>query len=187
MTADALLGERLIAMALLKPGHESLYHTLHAPIYRIAGLGRIVDSATFDDGTYNLVLHGQARVRIVEELIGRPYRFARIQVLESVQTALDVVQQGLRSDLLAEAMRSLGETEEAQRRWRRLAASTADLAELTDIVAAGLPIEVEQRQALLEELEPEKRAEHIIQTLKTLGAILRTRRGQSLGGQPHQN
>src|SRR5213078_2405108 len=57
MTADAIRGERLIAMALLKPGWENHYEG-RPPIHPIMGMGKIVEQEALKDGRYNLVLLG---------------------------------------------------------------------------------------------------------------------------------
>src|SRR5688572_16335775 len=53
MTADALEGERLIAMALLKPDWKENYEG-SPPIHDILGVGKIVDDTKLADGRYNL-------------------------------------------------------------------------------------------------------------------------------------
>src|SRR6516164_287400 len=79
MTADALASDRLICMALLRPGWEAEYSG-RPPIHSVACLGRIVADQRLDDGRYNLLLRGLARVRIVEEIEpGQTYRRARVE------------------------------------------------------------------------------------------------------------
>lgn len=187
MVADALLGERVLALALLKPGYEPLYHTLRAPIHAVVGLGRIVDSASIDDGTYNIVLRGEARATVREEFAGRPYRFARIDVVAPPAVEGDSADEGLRADLCAAIEKHLGETEESKRRWKRLAGSRATLSELADLVAAGLPVAAEVRQSLLAEPDARRRTEVILEALRVLGAPPRGRRGYPMSERPHQN
>src|SRR5262245_53659368 len=66
MIADALEGERLIAMALLKPGWEELYEEKPA-IHEMVCLGRITAEESLEDGKYNIVLTGLTRALVVEE------------------------------------------------------------------------------------------------------------------------
>src|SRR6476469_8415765 len=61
MTADALEGDRLIALVLPKPGWESDYMG-KPPLHDIACIGRIMADQQLDDGRYNLLLRGLARV-----------------------------------------------------------------------------------------------------------------------------
>src|SRR6266545_6172021 len=67
MTADALAGDRLIAMALLRPGWEPDYEKV-PPIYPVVCLGRIVADQRLEDGRYRLLLRGLSRAGIVEEV-----------------------------------------------------------------------------------------------------------------------
>src|SRR3954470_16208806 len=67
MTADALAGDRLIGMVLLRPGWEPQYEG-NPPVHPVACLGRIVADQRLDDGRYNLLLKGVSRARIVEEI-----------------------------------------------------------------------------------------------------------------------
>src|SRR5438445_4483396 len=67
MTADALAGDRLIGMVLLRPGFEAEYAGRPA-IHSVACLGRIVADKRLEDGRYNLLLRGLARVRIAAEI-----------------------------------------------------------------------------------------------------------------------
>lgn len=183
MVADALLGERTIAIALLKPGYEPLYHTLNAPIHSVVGVGRIADSASFDDGTYNIVLRGEARATVVEEFAGRPYRFARVRV-QAADQEHDFSSDPLRSQLCSLSENLLADSDEARRRWKRLFASRASLAELTDLMAAALPVSAEARQALLAEGDPRRRADMILVLLHGLES---GRRSHPLTRRPHQN
>jgi uncharacterized protein len=55
MLADALQGDRLIAMALLRPGWEQDYDKV-PPIYPVVCLGRVTQEQRLPDGRSNLVL-----------------------------------------------------------------------------------------------------------------------------------
>src|SRR5437660_754635 len=67
MTADALAGDRLIALALLRPGWEAHYAG-KPDLYTVACLGKIVGDEQLADGRYNLQVRGLRRVRIVREI-----------------------------------------------------------------------------------------------------------------------
>jgi len=71
MMADALDGDRVISVALLKPGYEPLYYTPRAPIHPTVGVGKILESEQVADGTYNMLLRGVARATIVAEVPDR--------------------------------------------------------------------------------------------------------------------
>ena len=78
MVADALAGDRLIGMVLLRPGWESDYDG-RPDVYSVGCAGLITFSEQHPDGRYNIVLRGLAKFRMVGEEGGRSYRVARIE------------------------------------------------------------------------------------------------------------
>src|SRR5437588_12933760 len=61
MTADALDGDRLIVLALLRPGWEADYAG-QPRIFPVACLGRIITEQRLVDGRFNLILRGLRRM-----------------------------------------------------------------------------------------------------------------------------
>lgn len=80
MVADALAGERMIGMVLLRPGYQANYEG-RPPVYSIGCAGLITHAEPLADGRYNIVLRGIEKFRIVEEDHGRPYRLGRVERL----------------------------------------------------------------------------------------------------------
>jgi Lon protease-like protein len=80
MTEDALAGDRMIGMALLKPGFEAEYEG-RPPIYAVGCAGLITHAERLADGRFNIVLQGVERFRVREEDDSRPYRLAVIDRL----------------------------------------------------------------------------------------------------------
>jgi Lon protease-like protein len=80
MVANALRGDRLIGVALLREGWQKDY--FGAPqIHKTFGVGKIIDYVQYDNGTYDIVLEGLYRVRLVAEHQTQPYRTGRVNVL----------------------------------------------------------------------------------------------------------
>lgn len=79
MVARALEADRMIGMALLKPGWETAAEP--PPIHPIGGAGEIVESEDLPDGRYNILLEGRFRYRVIEEAAPDPYRIARVEEL----------------------------------------------------------------------------------------------------------
>ncbi|MEW6269544.1 MAG: LON peptidase substrate-binding domain-containing protein [Thermodesulfobacteriota bacterium] len=78
MVRDAMAGDRLIGMVLLRGDWRKDYHG--APeVFPVGCVGRIERFALLPDGRSNLVLHGLRRFKILEELAGRTYRLARVE------------------------------------------------------------------------------------------------------------
>lgn len=81
MMADALAGEQLIGMVLLKPGFEADYEG-RPPVYAVGCAGRIAKHERLDDGRYNLMLTGVQRFRIERESHERAFRIATVAYLD---------------------------------------------------------------------------------------------------------
>jgi Lon protease-like protein len=86
LTRDALAGDRIIGMTLLRPGFEGDYNG-RPPIYPVGCAGVISHSDRLPDGRYNIVLHGLSKFRIVEEVTDGDYRRAAIDPLTEVTDA----------------------------------------------------------------------------------------------------
>jgi Lon protease-like protein len=80
MVADALAGDRLIGMVLLRPGFEADYEG-RPDVYAVGCAGLITFSEQYPDGRYNIVLRGLEKFRILGEDHGRSYRIAHIEPL----------------------------------------------------------------------------------------------------------
>ena len=88
MVADALAGDRIIGMTLLRPGWEASYEGRPA-VYAIGCAGLITFSEQHDDGRYNIVLRGMQKFRISGEDHSRSYRVAAVEPLAEEVTAED--------------------------------------------------------------------------------------------------
>ncbi len=85
MVADALAGDRLIGLAMLKPGVDADLGS--SPIFPIGGAGEIIESEQLEDGRYNILLEGRFRYQVLDEKPRGPYRVARVVELETVPFA----------------------------------------------------------------------------------------------------
>ena len=80
MVADALKGDRIIGMVLLRAGYEAEYDG-RPPIYPIGCAGVITDVEELPDGRYVIVLRGLVKFRVTSEDQTRPYRLARVEAM----------------------------------------------------------------------------------------------------------
>jgi Lon protease-like protein len=80
MVADALKGNRLIGMVLLRPGFEQDYDG-RPPIYGVGTAGQIVDYEELPDGQYLILLRAVAKFRVLGEDQSRAYRLARVETV----------------------------------------------------------------------------------------------------------
>jgi ATP-dependent Lon protease len=80
MVGDALKGERIIGMVLLRPGFERDYEG-RPPIHDIGCAGEIEEYEQLPDGRYVILLRGLTAFRVVSEDQRKPYRLARVDAV----------------------------------------------------------------------------------------------------------
>jgi Lon protease-like protein len=80
MVADALEGDRIIGMVLLRPGYENDYEG-RPPIYDVGCAGEIKDFERLPDGRYVILLRGLTTFRVASEDQRKPYRLARVDAV----------------------------------------------------------------------------------------------------------
>jgi Lon protease-like protein len=187
MTADALAGERVLAIALLKPGWEPLYYTARAPIHQTVGVGHILESEQVAEGNYNVLLRGVGRALVLEELGERAYRRARVQPVETYCSADDTSAGELRSALFAAIRRNPGLDPGLRRQWLRLRDADVPLNELADLLAAGVPGDAELRQCLLDEADALVRGQMLLEQIRVLGEVSRNMHRADRPGQHSLN
>jgi Lon protease-like protein len=88
MVADAIAGDRVIGMTLLRPGWERDYEG-RPPVFAIGCSGVITHFERLADGRYNIILRGLERFRIVGEDHARAYRIASIEALAETPLTAD--------------------------------------------------------------------------------------------------
>src|SRR5689334_24619707 len=80
MLEDALKGDRIIGMVLLRPGWEGNYEG-RPPVYPIGCAGVISHAERLPDGRFNIVLRGMEKFRICGEEDDLLYRLAQIEAV----------------------------------------------------------------------------------------------------------
>ena len=83
MVAEALDGDRLIGMVLLRPGYEAAYEGRPA-VYEIGCAGVITHSQPMADARYEIMLRGIEKFRVTGEDASRPYRIGRVDALAEI-------------------------------------------------------------------------------------------------------
>jgi Lon protease-like protein len=162
LTRDCLADSKLMAIARLQPGHEANYFGA-PPIYPHAGLGRIICSDELADGRFHILLRGIGRVRVDSELEpGRAYRRVRATLLEDRDTRRPNVVREKYLQLVSLCDRLAEVLEEGGAQLRELVKSQACAADCADVLTAALVTDPDDRQALLESLDPADRLERAI-------------------------
>lgn len=171
MTADALRGDRLIAMALLNAGWERDYYSMPG-IEPVVCVGHILTHEQLADGKYNLLLQGVARARIVRETKNpdRLYRTAEVDPLvESPVLEIDLTNQRHKLiEIFSGRFRSLTGL---VRQFRQMLSSPLPTADIADLVAFNLLEDVKLKQSLLEEKHVVRRVDRLIAALEKLELV----------------
>ena len=173
MVADALEGDRIIGMVLLKPGWEPDYEE-RPTVYPVGCAGVITHVERLPGGRFNLVLKGLGKFRIRSEEYEQPYRVAVIDALPERLTDADRL--GL---------------QDQRRRLEGLLATFLDTTELPlpaampdeDLVhalAQYLSLEPVERQALLEADGPLARSASLAELIE-MKLLLQSAPAQSRG------
>ncbi|HEY3158060.1 MAG TPA: LON peptidase substrate-binding domain-containing protein [Vicinamibacterales bacterium] len=80
MIADALKGNRIIGMVLLRPGYEKDYDRSPS-VFQVGCAGVINEVEELPNGEYNIVLGALGKYRITREEASRPYRIAHVTAI----------------------------------------------------------------------------------------------------------
>lgn len=173
MIADAMEGDRRIAMALLQPGWEKDYYC-RPPIEPVVCVGRIIANEKSKSGEYTLLLQGQMRAVLQNETGGRPsdptpYRVATVQPLPET-AAMEIDLAGSRQDLRTIfSHASLGVP---GKQLNDLFTGPMSTAQIADLVAFRFLEDIRLKQALLAEADVVRRVERIVREVRSLRELL---------------
>jgi Lon protease-like protein len=162
MMADALRGEKLIAMSLLKPGWENNYEG-RPDTHEMVCIGRITAEERLSSGEYNLILAGVQRAVIEEELgTDTAYRVARLELFNDFYSKEPLVdREARRRDLLMNFRRLFTEVR-ADALFAQVLEADVPLGVLCDLLTAALPIVPELKQQVLDELDVDLRSDLVL-------------------------
>jgi uncharacterized protein len=167
MTADALAGDRLIALVKLCPGWEEAGSSPPA-IHSVACLGRIAADQQLDDGRYNLLLQGLSRIRVVRELsTDLLYRTADVELLHDRVSSSPEAEKALRRQLADQVPKWFSGKGPIVDQFEKLLHSDLTLGALCDVFGFALPLDSDFKQTLLDELAVETRVRLLLQHMKT--------------------
>lgn len=181
MIADVLAADRVLGVALLAPGWESAYQG-RPEVHSCIGVGYVQADERLADGRYNILVHGVARARILEEIdTSEPYRIVRAEAIQPVddvaewsaaiaagrslrQLVIDLA--GVLPDNVASPLADACVRE-------------ADPGRLADLVGAAVLVDHRIRQEFLEEPRVQRRLEMVSETVAQV--LLEVSRGSGGG------
>ena len=166
MVADAMAGDRIIGMVLLKAGFEADYDG-RPPIFPVGCAGVITHSERLADGRFNIVLKGLEKFRVIDEDAGHLYRLASVDSIpelaaDSERAELHQMPHRLETLLAAAVEREGGEP--------KFPPAVPD-EDLVNALTQFMGLEPLERQALLERDGVLSRCRGLIELLemKTMG------------------
>jgi len=163
MVTDALSGDRIIGMTLLKAGFESADG--RPPVYDVGCSGVITHVERLADGRFNLILRGVEKFRIVGEEEPAPGQLYRTAVISPLDEDVDDVERaGLASERRQLEIRLAPLFERA--RAESFLPQTMPDADLINALAQYLEFDPVERQALLEQPGPVARCRAMMELLE---------------------
>ncbi len=176
---DALHGDRILAVPGLVSREGA--HELHPPLLMVAGACIIEEDERYDDGRYDIVVRGVARVRLLHELPPTSlYREFRAEILEDAWPAGGPAALEPRLESLRQLVYELSTRLPAESGASALAEVVSQLkdpSQIADLVAAAAIGEPDGRQRVLEELSVAARLDRVID--EVAGVVLMLSRGKA--------
>jgi uncharacterized protein len=169
LTADALAGDRLIALVQMVEGWDEKEPT-PPKIHAVACLGKVVADQKLADGRYNLLLRGLSRIRVVRQLrSSKEYRMAKVELLHDQPCASAEEEAALRRAFMQHVPVWFPAKGPVVEQFQRLLESDLTLGALSDIFSFALPLDTQFKQTLLEQIDVEARARALLKHMETQG------------------
>lgn len=167
MTADALQGPRLLAMAVLRPGWETRYERNDLPLHPVVCLSQIEVDQRLPDGRYLLLVRGLLRARLVSEVsTGGEYRRGRLELLPDVYAPQPRVERSLRRRELLERFLDLHPGVSKTAELPLVSDGELSLGALCDVLGFASGLETPDLLKLLNEPRVDVRSEWLLRALE---------------------
>ncbi len=163
MLAHALDDDRMLCVALVKPGRQQWQTS--EDFFPVSTVGLIRACVGRSDGTSDLILQGIRRVKFSEFEQESPFPIARIKPLKT-RTKLTVETDALAAKVLEFYTRLKDSGRELPEKIDRYLSEMSDPEMLADLIAATFIGDPARRQQLLEELDLNQRLRLLIQFLR---------------------
>ena len=182
MVKDVLESDQRFGIVLLRPGWEAEYFGA-PPVFECGTVGTIEQAVPLDDGRYNIVVRGDVRFRILDEVSRVPYRTARVIAEPEPERANEEAYQ--QREWLADLSRQYLHYLPDQAAVPEI--ETVSLESLTNALIMSLNLDIEEKQKLLETADILARAEEIGTELSSRIESLRFLAPFRRGGEPTHN
>jgi uncharacterized protein len=167
MLEEALENDRLIAMSVLRAGWESDYDG-RPPVHSTACLCRVATHYRTEQGTYNALLLGLRRIKIVRELPAlKRFREAKAMIVEDEYPEENAKRrQQLQRRLVGTFRKVLPKLPPDQEPIEHLLAKEVPLGMLTDVISYMLDLDQKIKEDLLRQPLPDLRALLLLECLR---------------------
>jgi ATP-dependent Lon protease len=144
-------------------------------LHTMGTLAAILRYVTGPEGAHNIVCQGEQRFRIVEFVPGYPFLVARIERIEEQELHTPAIEARLLQlkDMMAEVLNLLPQ---APSELLNAFQQVTSPAVLSDLVASFMDLPAEEKQEILETLDPQQRLDKIITLLQHRIEVLRISR-----------
>ena len=160
MVADALKGNRIIGMVLLRPGYEKDYERSPS-VFQVGVAGVINEVEQLPNGEYNITLGALTKYRITREEASKPYRIAHVTAIADATSDADQAALHARRQRLEALIRESG-----GRTGIRAAPDGISDERLVNGISQLAHIDELDREHLLEASSPLARADALIAILE---------------------
>jgi ATP-dependent Lon protease len=166
---DCMIGERMVGLV------SQLHPETDSPgmndLYPMVCVGLILKMLKFPDGSTRIVCQGQYRARLTSVVQAEPYLVGQIEPCE------EVVESGVELDALVHHVnrffqRMVDQSQQIPEELQVAAINTREPGRLADLLASSLPFTIEEKQALLGEIDVRARLERLGQYLSRQLAVL---------------
>jgi ATP-dependent Lon protease len=167
MLEDALASDRLIAMATLAGGIQSV-HAQQPTIHATVCIGKIVSHVETEDGRHNILLIGAKRATVRRELLtNRSFRIADVDVASDFHPPGDMTEYfELKREVLEAFSAIIPASATVQQNLHELMAGQMGLGPITDIISFTLPLSTGSKLSLLAESDVCQRARLLTRLLR---------------------
>ena len=166
---EAIEDDRLIALGSLAPGWEGDYEG-RPPLRPTACLCRIATHQLTDEGTYNVLVLGVRRLRLVRELPPKKlFRVVESEIIEDFEPgeAPPGAAAALQQRLLQAFKQAMPRIPNAYEQLDQLLGSQITLGMLADIVAYTIDLDLETKVRLLSECDVFRRTVLLLEAIQT--------------------
>jgi Lon protease-like protein len=182
LIADAMASDQRFGIVLLRPGYEADYFGA-PPVHACGTVAHIEQSVTLDDGRYNILVNGETRFRIIDEVSREPYRVARVVAQPQVErdASAAYAQRAWLTELSQQYLHYLPEQGAVPE------IASVGLEALANALIMSLTLDVAEKQRLLETDDLVARAEEVADELEGRIENLQFLAPFRHGGDPSRN